>query len=159
MFNEFLEKYNAEFDTIQQEMHLNKFKKRRIENKVVLYSNKYKKDYLKIHSNDVYWTGDKILKAQDKFRTILGIENGKVVGYIDISYGFQKNVVFDVFVKEEYRNMGFAKDMLAYAIELDESKNIFLEVDTDNIPAIKVYERLGFIKTGKDLVAAHLTII
>lgn len=158
LFNEFLEIYHAKFDTIQQEMHLKDFKKRRIENKIVLYSNKYKKEYLKIHSKDVYWTGEKILKAQDRFRTILGIGNNEVVGYIDISYGLQKNVVFDVFVKEEYRNMGFAKDMLAFAVELDDSKYIFLEVDIDNVPAIKVYERLGFTKTGKDLVAVHLNI-
>ena len=57
-----------------------------------------------------------------------------VIGFLQYLKLYDTLEIINIFVKEEYRNMGFAKDMLAFAVELDDSKNIFLEVDIDNIP-------------------------
>ncbi|MDY5982677.1 MAG: GNAT family N-acetyltransferase, partial [Anaeroplasma sp.] len=64
----------------------------------------------------------------------------------------------DVFVKEEYRNMGIATDMLSYAIELDKNKRIMLLVDIDNEKAIRLYEKVGFEKVNGNNITAHLEV-
>jgi ribosomal protein S18 acetylase RimI-like enzyme len=127
-------------------------------NEVILYSDKYKEQYVNLHLKEAYWTGDKVLSAFNKFRVILAIKDNKVVGYIDITHKYEENEPYDVFVKEEYRNMGIATDMLSYAIELDKNKRIMLLVDIDNEIAIRLYEKLGFKKVKGNNITAHLKI-
>ena len=38
-----------------------------------------------MHCKDVYWTGDKVIKATDRFKIFVAIENGIVTGYIDVT--------------------------------------------------------------------------
>ena len=127
-------------------------------NEVILYSQKYKEQYVNLHLKDTYWTGEKVLTAFDKFRVILAIKDNKVVGYIDITHKYEENEPYDVFVKEEYRNMGIATDMLSYAIELDKNKRIMLLVDIDNEKAIRLYEKVGFEKVKGNNITAHLAV-
>ena len=139
-------------------MQLIKFNNIKRKNEVILYSDKYKEQYIKLHLKEAYWTGDKVLTAFNKFRVILAIKDNKVVGYIDITHKYEENEPYDVFVKEEYRNMGIATDMLSYAIELDKNKRIMLLVDIDNEIAIRLYEKLGFKKVKGNNITAHLKI-
>ncbi|WP_162849887.1 GNAT family N-acetyltransferase [Anaeroplasma bactoclasticum] len=156
--NELLKEYNASFEIEQQKMQLIKFNNIKRKNEVILYSPKYKEQYINLHLKDTYWTGEKVLTAFDKFRVILAIKDNKVVGYVDITHKYEENEPYDVFVKEEYRNMGIATDMLSYAIELDKNKRIMLLVDIDNEKAIKLYEKLGFEKVKGNNITAHLYI-
>ena len=146
--NKLLNEYNANFEVEQQKMQLIKYNNIKRKNEVILYSDKYKEQYVNLHLKEAYWTGDKVLTAFNKFRVILAIKDNKVVGYIDITHKYEENEPYDVFVKEEYRNMGIATDMLSYAIELDKNKRIMLLVDIDNEKAIKLYEKLGFTQLG-----------
>jgi ribosomal protein S18 acetylase RimI-like enzyme len=139
-------------------MQLIKYNNIKRKNEVILYSPKYKEQYVNLHLKDTYWTGDKVLTAFDKFRVILAIKDNKVVGYIDITHKYEENEPYDVFVKEEYRNMGIATDMLSYAIELDKNKRIMLLVDISNEKAIRLYEKLGFKKVKGNNIKAHLEI-
>ena len=81
-----------------------------------------------------------------------------VVGYVDMTHKYEENEPYDVFVKEEYRNMGIATDMLSYAIELDKNKRIMLLVDIDNEKAIRLYEKVGFEKVNGNNITAHLEV-
>ena len=81
-----------------------------------------------------------------------------VVGYVDITHKYEENEPYDVFVKEEYRNMGIATDMLSYAIELDKNKRIMLLVDIDNEKAIRLYKKIGFEKVNGNNITAHLEV-
>ena len=155
-YYELLNKYNANFEVEQQKMQLIKFNNMKRKNEVILYSDKYKDQYVNLHLKDTYWTGDKVLTAFDKFRVILAIKDNKVVGYVDITHKYEENEPYDVFVKEEYRNMGIATDMLSYAIELDKNKRIMLLVDIDNEKAIRLYEKVGFEKVKGNNITAHL---
>ncbi len=83
------------------------------------YSPKYRKQYISMHSDDGYWTADKVIEAGDRFRILLAIENDEAVGYLDITYKYDENEPYDIFVQEEYRGRGYGKAMLARAIELD----------------------------------------
>jgi ribosomal protein S18 acetylase RimI-like enzyme len=156
--NELLKEYNASFEIEQQKMQLIKFNNIKRKNEVILYSPKYKEQYINLHLKDPYWRGEKVLTVFDKFRVILAIKDNKVVGYVDITHKYEGNEPYDVFVKEEYRNMGIATDMLSYAIELDKNKRIMLLVDIDNEKAIKLYEKLGFEKVKGNNITAHLYI-
>lgn len=151
-----LKEREAIFDKKQQKMVLNVPCYYKGKHNIVLYSDEYKKDYISIHDDGLYWTADKVLNSLDKFRIILCVKDNKVVGYVDIIYTDEVNIPFDVYVKEEYRGLGVAKEMLSYAIELNGNKGMKLDVDVDNVPAIKAYKSLGFVKANGNTITAHI---
>lgn len=58
--------------------------------------------------------------------------------------------ICDVYVCDEYRRKGLAKQMMLRAIEICRERNfkgIRLHVANDNIPAISLYKALGFVNT------------
>lgn len=159
LLHKLLMEEKTEFETEQQTMKLKKEVPFSGSHQIELYSPKYKEQYLSIHRNDGYWTADKVLDAQDRFRIILAIENDKVVGYIDVTHKYDENEPFDVFVKEEYRKKGYGKAMLAKAIELNRPKDMMLLVDVDNTAAIALYEASGFAKSeGENSMTAHVSL-
>ncbi|WP_251209541.1 GNAT family N-acetyltransferase [Acetatifactor aquisgranensis] len=127
--------------------------------KIQLYSPKYREQYLALHSDDGYWTAEKVIDASDRFRIILALEEDTVVGYMDITHKFEENEPFDLFVKEEYRRRGYGRAILAKAIELNRPKAMMLLVDTDNTAAISLYESLGFDRfVGGNNITAHVSL-
>lgn len=152
-----LKKQAAVFYTEQQKMILKEYRKIQRKHTVTEYSERFREQYLAVHQDsDTYWTGEKVLDAPDLFRVILGIEDDKVVGYIDVTYCHEENEPNDVFVCEEYRNRGIAKEMLSLAIELNGDRKMELLVDVDNAAAIHLYENSGFVKTFGSNVTASI---
>lgn len=126
---------------------------------VELFSEKYAQQYFAIHSKDVYWTGEKVVMARDRFRIILAICGGKVVGYLDVTCCFEENEPFDLFILEDYRRMGYGRKMLAKALEMNQHSGMMLLVDADNDPAICLYESMGFEKAAnQNSLTAHWKI-
>ena len=77
---------------------------------------------------------------------VVAENNNKIIGYImcRIEYGFS---VIKKMSLEEYRGKGIGKKLAEQAIEgmkIKKCNESYLEVRTDNIPAIKLYENLGF---------------
>ena len=103
-----------------------------------------------IHNQDVYWTGEKIVTAPERFRTILAIHDSKVVGYQDVTKGFEENEIFDLFILEDYRRMGYGRKLLAMAIKMNQPNGMMLTVNVDNILAIRLYESVGFWKVENE---------
>lgn len=154
-----LQQEKAEFEIEQQKMILKKKVAYQTHHHVELFSEKYRDQYVAMHATDVYWTAERVIAATDRFRIILAIENEKVVGYIDITHKYDENEPYDVFVKPEYRRKGYAKAMLAKAIELNRPHGMMLLVDIDNVAAIALYESLGFKKAiGENNITAHLSV-
>lgn len=150
---------NAQLETEQQKMVLKNEVTRESDHQIELFSERYKEQYIAIHSTEGYWTAEKVINALDRFRVILAIENDEVVGYIDVTYKYEENEPYDVFVKETHRKKGYAKAMLAKAIELNKPNAMMLLVDIDNTAAIALYESLGFVKVlGENNISAHLKI-
>jgi|TARA_B110000263_G_C15311826_1_gene513915 ribosomal-protein-alanine N-acetyltransferase len=91
---------------------------------------------------------------------VVAENNNKIIGYImcRIEYGFsilkkmslaRKGHVVSFAVLEEYRGKGIGKKLVVQSIEgmkIKKCNESYLEVRTDNIPAIKLYENLGFNK-------------
>lgn len=156
---ELLEECSAEFDTEQQKMVLGTPLLGVDTTGVELLSEKYAGQYCAIHNQDLYWTGERVLEAPERFRTFLAVQEGKVVGYLDVTHPYEENEPFDLYVLEEYRRMGYGRKLLAEAVERNMPKGMMLLVDVDNVPAISLYESMGFAKVqGKNNLTAHWEI-
>jgi len=156
---EMLKQKKAEFEPEQQKMLLAGLVPEMDTAGVELYSEKYAEQYFAIHSRDGYWTGEKVVTALDRFRVFLAIHQEKVVGYIDVTYCFEENEPFDLFVLEAYRRRGYGRKLLAKALDMNRPKGMMLLVEVDNDPAVRLYESLGFRKAENgNIITAHWKI-
>ena len=159
LLKELLDLRNAEYEPEQQKMVLGTPVLGIDTTGVELLSELYAEQYCAIHNKDMYWTGEKVMQAQDHFRTFLAIHDGKVVGYMDVTYTYNENEPFDLFVLEEFRRMGYGRKLLAKALEMNQPNGMMLLVDADNAPAICLYESMGFAKVqGQNNLTAHWTV-
>ena len=159
LLKELLDLRNAEYEQEQQKMVLGTPVLGIDTTGVELLSEQYAEQYCAIHNKDMYWTGEKVVQAKDRFRTFLAIHNNNVVGYMDVTYTFRENEPFDLFVLEEYRRKGYGRKLLAKALEMNQPNGMMLLVDIDNSPAISLYESMGFAKAqGQNNLTAHWTV-
>ena len=115
----------------------------------------YLDQYLAMHNTDMYWTGDKVWEAKERFRTLLAVEDGAVLGYVDVTICFAENEVYDLWVKPEYRRRGWGRKLMARAIELNRPKGMMLLQDVGNYAANGLYRSVGFhIAEGANSVTA-----
>lgn len=122
-------------------------------------SRAYAAQYREMHHTDMYWTGERVMQAQDRFRTLLAIREGQVVGYLDVTRSFRKNEPYDLLVREEYRRRGYGRRLLARALELNRPNGMMVLLDADNEAAIRLYTSLGFVQAqGQSQLLAHWTI-
>lgn len=159
LLKKLLEQRKAEFESEQQKMVLGTPVLDLDTTGVELLSERYTEQYCAIHNKDMYWTGEKVAAAQDRFHTFLAICNGKVVGYLDVTYIFDENEPYDLFVLEEYRRKGFGRKLLAKALKMNQPKGMMVLVDVDDIPAIRLYSSMGFATAhGQNNLTAHWTV-
>ncbi|BBY17432.1 ribosomal protein S18-alanine N-acetyltransferase [Mycolicibacterium litorale] len=78
--------------------------------------------------------------------------DGTVVGYAGIAqlgrtppYEYE---IHTIGVDPEYQGRGIGRRMLEQLLEVADDGVIFLEVRTDNEPAIALYESVGFVRVG-----------
>ena len=78
--------------------------------------------------------------------------NNNIAGFAGIWKAVDDVHITNIVTRKIYRNNGIANKMLAHLIELaKQEKNITsitLEVNCNNIPAIKLYEKFGFNIVG-----------
>lgn len=154
-----LEQRGAEFEPEQQKMVLVDPVPGIDTTGIELFSYKYAEPYRAMHTKDMYWTAEKVMQAQDRFHTFLAIRDGKVVGYLDVTYIFEENEPFDLLVLEDCRRMGYGRKLLAKALEMNRPNGMMLLVDADNTPAICLYASMGFAKVqGQNNLTAHWTV-
>ena len=126
---------------------------------VELYSATYEGGYMAIHNKDTYWTAEKVVTALDRFRVLVAIREGNVVGYLDVTRCFDENEPYDLLVLKEYRGMGYGRKLMSKALELNRPKGMMLMVDVDQIPAIRLFESVGFEKVkNQNNLTAHWNI-
>lgn len=141
-------------------MKLINFKEYKHNLNIIKYNNKYKEEYIKIHTvGERYWTAERILNALNKFNVFLAIENNHVVGYIDVSSNYDTNEPYDLYVLENHRNNGYGKALLSEAIKANYPKKIDLNVDFNNTTAKHIYKELGFeMDETKDSLTVHIKL-
>ncbi|CAM3113083.1 GNAT family N-acetyltransferase [Streptobacillus ratti] len=75
--------------------------------------------------------------------SIFCIYEEELVGYMIILDSFDCYELFEIAIKKEFRNKGYAQKLLQ---NISYDKDVFLEVSEKNISAIKLYEKIGFKK-------------
>ena len=112
---------------------------------IVLLTPEYETQYIAKHNKDTYWTAEKVIKANDIFRVFLAIHKGKVVGYIDVTYCYEKNETYDVWVDDEFKSQGYEQALLQTAIRMNKPKEMMYLVDVHNYEEIEMLKSLGFV--------------
>lgn len=77
---------------------------------------------------------------------------GRLVGYAGISrLGRVRPFEYEIHtigVDPDFQGHGIGRRLLADLLEFASGGTVFLEVRTDNVPAIKLYESVGFVNIG-----------
>jgi diamine N-acetyltransferase len=95
------------------------------------------------------WIKEKIRNKNEKRYAICLTLNDKYIGNVQLTNISKDTAEFHIFIGDkDYWNKGIGQKATKRMIELGfkelSLKEIFLEVDVNNIPAIKAYERAGF---------------
>lgn len=88
--------------------------------------------------------------ADEKAVTLAAFCSGVLCGFITGVYLLDTADIYSVAVSSEYRQKGAGKRLLEkfFSALPDEVNNVCLEVRESNVPAIKLYEKLGFERAG-----------
>ena len=76
-------------------------------------------------------------------------DNSKIIGFAGIKVTVPDCDIMNIVVKKDFRNQGIGSLLLKELINLSKSlnvKNLFLEVNQKNTPAILLYNKFGFKK-------------
>lgn len=75
----------------------------------------------------------------------------KIIGFVVLMDIAGEIHINNIAVKEDYRRQGLGEKLLTYGMNSYNKENLFgytLEVREDNVQAIGLYEKLGFVKLG-----------
>lgn len=78
-------------------------------------------------------------------------DRGQVVGFVVLMNIAGEIHINNIAVKENYRRQGLGEKLLTYGMNSYNKEDLFgytLEVREDNVQAIGLYEKLGFVKLG-----------
>lgn len=83
---------------------------------------------------------------------LLAEDKDMIAGFILLRADFNEAELFKIAVPKKYRCSGIGAILLDEAVKrvrVKGAEHIFLEVREDNMTAISLYEKKGFVKTGK----------
>ncbi len=82
---------------------------------------------------------------------IVAISKGEIIGFAGIKFALDQADIMNIVTRKDYRNKGIGTLLVNELISICKefkANSIFLEVNEDNIPAIKLYEKVGFKNVG-----------
>lgn len=88
--------------------------------------------------------------SSDSYIYFVCEDDNKIVAYAGASISYEQGDILSICVDKSFRGKGLAINLMNNIFEyLTEKKveTLFLEVEEDNIPAIRLYVKLGFKKT------------
>ena len=102
---------------------------------------------------DNFWSYNVLKQELENKNTtyIVAKESDEVVGFAGLSTCLDEATLNNIVVKKSHRNRGIGGELLEALIELCSElrmKTFTLEVDTENEPAIHLYEKFGFKNLG-----------
>lgn len=83
---------------------------------------------------------------------LMAFEGEEPVGYVGVSVIVDEGYMGNLAVLEKYRRQGVGRALMTELINRSKEQKlafITLEVRPSNIPAVKLYESLGFIEAGR----------
>lgn len=125
---------------------------------VVPVSSEYESQYLAVHRKDTYWTAEKVLAAKDTFRVFLALHEGKVIGYIDVTFCHEKNEPYDLWVDDRFLHQGYEQALLQKAVKMNQPKTMVALVNIDDPYEKEIFASAGFVPMpGTNCVHASYT--
>ena len=102
---------------------------------------------------DNFWSYNILKQELENKNTtyIVAKENNEVVGFAGISTCLDEATLNNIVVKKSCRGRGISGELLESLIDLCgdlHMRTFTLEVDTENAPAIHLYEKFGFKNLG-----------
>lgn len=99
------------------------------------------------------WSKDSFFESLQKTYShfFVAEEDGSILGYLGIHNFGGDGEITNVAVDKIWRGKGVAFSMLTYAMDETKTEGIeafTLEVRASNTPAIRLYEKLGFVNQG-----------
>ena len=98
------------------------------------------------------WEYDVLQDDYNDSKYIVIKQNEEIYGFAGFRTIFEEMEVINIVTREDKRNQGFASNMLSYIIRYahtNEMEKINLEVNENNLTAIKLYKTYGFQTVGK----------
>ena len=83
---------------------------------------------------------------------IVAVESGHVAGYVGAQSVMGEADMMNIAVAPDYRRQGIAESLVSELIARLKSNDVYcltLEVRASNLPAIALYEKLGFVQVGR----------
>ena len=99
------------------------------------------------------WTQSAFSNAvqDDNYIYLVALDKDAVVGYVGCLVSFDEGDITNIAVRNQYRKMGIAKELLQQIVRLASDKgvkSVFLEVRESNHAAQKLYDSVGFVPVG-----------
>lgn len=91
------------------------------------------------------------LESSNSKYIIAKTNDGEIIGFAGIKIILDSADIMNIVVKKSWRNQGVGNLLLSNLISICKISNLSslsLEVNEDNLPAIHLYEKVGFKKIG-----------
>jgi len=154
---EFMKSIGAKTVSSEYELRLRKsnFQEQHKAAHIASLDKKYYDSFIKLHNKynpEVYWTGEKLLRALDKFDIFIALENNEVMGSVVTSHLSRKvEEIYFIEVEEAGRNRGYGTALLnkalKHALNNNGTEELVVMVEKDNKAAMYLFEKFGFAKT------------
>ena len=79
---------------------------------------------------------------------LVALDGGEVVGYVGSQTVLQEADMMNIAVAESHRRQGIARKLVEELIRRLDAYQLTLEVRQSNLPAIALYESMGFTQVG-----------
>ena len=108
------------------------------------------KELLDLCFNTTAWSVDSVRSQLDKPGSVCTVvtDGGRVIAYLAFEKILDEGSIIEIAVAPEYRRQGIARELINASISDNSLKEIYLEVRESNLPAISLYESLGFERMG-----------
>ena len=91
------------------------------------------------------------LITDENKKCLVAIADGKIASYVGAESVLDESNIGNIVTHKDFRGKGIGtvlfKELLA-GLKADGIVKVFLEVEHDNVPALRLYEKLGFVKYG-----------
>ena len=94
---------------------------------------------------------EELLSNYSYFITIKLSKTNEILGFAGFKKTLDTSDIMNIVVRKDFRNKKIGKKLLTSLIQKakeQDIKTIFLEVNSKNLPALKLYENIGFKKIG-----------